>query len=156
MKFNTKYNRYVSEQGNIYRLNKHTKELIECSTVCNNGYLRICVKVNNKFKMVTVHKIIWETFNGEIPDGMEIDHINTVRNDNRLSNLRCVSHKDNVNNINSKKHYSEAKTGNMTSEFGKLFKEMYGIYSKDNIKLYQQEYYYYKKHNKLKGVINGR
>ena len=43
-------------------------------------------------------RIMWEAFNGEIPVGMEIDHINTIRDDNRLENLRMVTHKENCNN----------------------------------------------------------
>ena len=36
--------------------------------------------------------------NGPIPEGMEIDHINHVKDDNRIENLRLVSHRDNSRN----------------------------------------------------------
>jgi hypothetical protein len=42
------------------------------------------------------HRIIWAWVSGEYPpDGLEIDHINRVRDDNRLSNLRIVTHSQN-------------------------------------------------------------
>jgi hypothetical protein len=51
-----------------------------------NGYIRI----SRNGKVVYLHRWIWEQIFGPIPDGWEIDHINGVRTDNRLENLRCV------------------------------------------------------------------
>ena len=59
-----------------------------------NGYLY--VKVNQEVK--SVHSIIWEMHNGEIPDGMEIDHVNHIRTDNHIENLRLVSRQQNAMN----------------------------------------------------------
>jgi len=45
------------------------------------------------------HRIVYEVCSGtEIQDGYEIDHINGDSLDNRIENLRFVSHKENVNN----------------------------------------------------------
>ena len=51
---------------------------------------------DGKIKNVRVHRMIWMAFNGEIPKGMEINHKNEVRNDNRLENLELLSHKQNL------------------------------------------------------------
>lgn len=61
-------------------------------------YEYVCLCGYGKRKRFSVHRLVWETFVGPIPDGMEIDHINTVRNDNRLANLRVVTHKENQAN----------------------------------------------------------
>ena len=45
-----------------------------------------------------VHRLVFETFVGTISDELEIDHINGDRGDNRLSNLRVVSHSENQRN----------------------------------------------------------
>lgn len=54
-------------------------------------------------KPVRLHVVIWAMKCGEWPSG-EIDHINGVRADNRIKNLRCVSRIENLRNlpINSK------------------------------------------------------
>lgn len=62
---------------------------------CKNGYAYICCADN---KTAYVHRLVYEAFIGEIRDGMEIDHINTIRTDNRLENLRVVTHKENILN----------------------------------------------------------
>lgn len=49
-------------------------------------------------KLYLAHRLIWTLFNGTIPKGMQIDHINQIRSDNRIDNLRLVSHKQNGRN----------------------------------------------------------
>jgi hypothetical protein len=59
------------------------------------GWLRI--KVNNKH--YRVHRIVWKMYYGEdITCGMTIDHINRIRDDNRIANLRVVTHRENIQN----------------------------------------------------------
>lgn len=61
--------------------------------------------VSGQYRFVTflgkhyrAHRIIWEMHHGQIPPGLEIDHINRGGADNRLSNLRVVtSHENNLN-----------------------------------------------------------
>ena len=43
-----------------------------------------------------VHRIVWESFNGPIPDDMDVDHIDGNPQNNALSNLRLLSHQDNL------------------------------------------------------------
>lgn len=52
----------------------------------SSGYIRI--SRNNE--VIAMHRWIWTEINGPIPHGWEIDHINGVRTDNHLSNLRCI------------------------------------------------------------------
>ena len=53
---------------------------------------------------IRVHRLVWEIHNGPIPDGMEVDHINHIRHDNRIENLRVVTKQVNGRN-QSKKGY---------------------------------------------------
>ena len=53
----------------------------------SNGYTMSMVNG----KPVHDHRIIWEQHYGKIPEGMQIDHINHIRDDNRIENLRLVT-----------------------------------------------------------------
>ena len=60
----------------------------------SRGYLQVGIAGKN----YPVHRLIWEAFNGPTHDGMEIDHINRIRTDNSLENLRLVTHTQNNRN----------------------------------------------------------
>ena len=55
------------------------------------GYF-IVVYMGHHFR---VHRLIWIYHNGSIPDDLQIDHINGVRHDNRIENLRIVTNQEN-------------------------------------------------------------
>lgn len=58
-----------------------------------------------------VHRLVWETFFGEIPQGWEVDHINGDIADNRTENLRCVTPKQNRSNPRTVERYRESNKG---------------------------------------------
>lgn len=41
-------------------------------------------------------RLVWELHHGVIPSGMVIDHLNGVRDDDRIENLQLISQADNV------------------------------------------------------------
>ena len=43
-----------------------------------------------------LHRLVWQAFNGPIPEGVDIDHVNGQKPDNRLENLRLASCADNL------------------------------------------------------------
>lgn len=95
----------VSNMGRVRSLNYHREKRVQIlnRVIHPNGYDRITLCKDGKKKLAQVHRLVWEAFMGKIPEGYEIDHINTVRDDNRLENLRCVTHKENQNNETTKK-----------------------------------------------------
>lgn len=42
------------------------------------------------------HRVVWMAVNGKIPEGYVIDHINSIRNDNRISNLQLLTNEENI------------------------------------------------------------
>lgn len=71
------------------------------------------------------HIMKWEYFNGEIPDGLEIDHIIPIKNGgtNKLSNLRLVTHQENMNNPNSLINKSNSHKGQIAWNKGNPWDE---------------------------------
>lgn len=68
-----------------------------------NGYLM--VSINGKQRRA--HRVAWELYYGKEPIG-DIDHINHIRDDNRIINLRVVTKAENNKNM---KMNSNNKTG---------------------------------------------
>jgi hypothetical protein len=61
--------------------------------VRDSGYA--FVAVDRKF--VRAHRVVWALVNGQAPD-CDIDHVNGVRSDNRIVNLRLASRSENISN----------------------------------------------------------
>lgn len=59
------------------------------------------------------HRIVFEVFAHEIPDGLEIDHVNGVKTDNRLCNLRAVTKIENQHNPATRARHVEAARRNV-------------------------------------------
>lgn len=55
------------------------------------GYVDYWLWSNGKPKRRIAHRLIWESFNGTIPSGLQINHKNGLKNDNRLENLEVVT-----------------------------------------------------------------
>ena len=68
----------------------------EAGTLNSCGYLQ----VNLNKKLILVHRLIFMLKGYDILRGDCIDHINHNRKDNRFTNLRVVSRKDNSMNLN--------------------------------------------------------
>lgn len=114
LSFNNLY--IVNEDGEI--ANKNTGYLLKGSP--RNGYLR--VQLNDK-KMYSIHRLIYETFVGPIPDDMYIDHIDGNRANNSLDNLRLVNQSENMIGAMKNGHSGQIpvlqidKQGNFIQEF---------------------------------------
>ena len=53
-------------------------------------------------KMYRVHHLVWMYHNGYFAE--ELDHINRVRDDNRIQNLRVCTHSQNLGNSRPRVH----------------------------------------------------
>lgn len=77
----------------------------------NNGYLVvISSKEGNRFK--TVHRLMWEKYNDQIPEGYHIHHIDGNRLNNNINNLKLVSNSEHSSLHHKKKNARIIKKGN--------------------------------------------
>ena len=105
--------RYNYETGVLYwrwRVNSRVPKTLEAGTQYkSSGYLY--VKVHGRLYLV--HRIVMLMCYGFYGEGLEVDHINHVRNDNRLCNLRFVTRSEN----NRNKSVSSKNTSGVTGVY---------------------------------------
>ena len=61
-----------------------------------NGYRVVLFKDGNRRALRKVHRLVVEAFINPIPSGMQVNHKNGIRNDNRVENLEIVSQSENM------------------------------------------------------------
>ena len=99
------YNLYAgNRQGEVIHISKSVPMK---DNYINTGYLIVTVRGSGdlKRKTVRVHRFIYECYNGLIPDGMVIDHINDIKDNNRLKNLQLMTHQQNSIKSAAKRDY---------------------------------------------------
>lgn len=67
-------------------------------TVNNRGYRQLGCTINGILKLLRAHRVHWFMMYGVVP--REIDHINRIKDDNRIENLRTVTSSQNQRNKN--------------------------------------------------------
>jgi HNH endonuclease len=87
---------YDPETGVLTRLHGSKPGVLGCPN--KDGYL--CFQLFNF--SYRVHRVAWEMAVGPIPPGMQIDHINRVKTDNRLCNLRVATNSQNGANTETR------------------------------------------------------
>lgn len=90
------------------------------------GYLQVDLWKDNKQTKLRVHRLVASAFPeicGEYVNGLEVDHLDTNPSNNKATNLRWCTHKENSNNPITRRHKSNAQKSEKAYWFGKLGKE---------------------------------
>jgi len=86
------------------------------------GYKYINLGAKNRFY---IHRLVLETFSpNENSDNLEVDHIDTVRSNNIVTNLRWCTSLENINNPITLENRKGCNAGEKSG--------MFGIFGKDN------------------------
>lgn len=79
----------------------------------------VCLSKNGKQKFFRVHRLVYEAFYVRIPKGMQVNHINEVKSDNRLENLNLMTPKENCNYGTRTERVAEKRKGMKHTEEAK-------------------------------------
>jgi hypothetical protein len=90
-------NYLVSNLGNI----KNTRNKILKPHNNGNGYLQVCLYLNNKPKYIYIHRLVCKHFLENYDNELEIDHIDINPSNNNINNLRQATRSQNC--LNKKK-----------------------------------------------------
>ena len=101
-------NYMISNLGRVKSL-RFRKEKIMKLRNDSDGYLLINFHKNKKQNTFKVHRLVAQTFIPNPENKPHIDHINGIRDDNRVENLRWVTIKENNNNPLHRNKISESR-----------------------------------------------
>lgn len=118
--------RYCPETGHLYwRVNRrgHVQAGQLAGRVANHGYRQICV--NGRLHLA--HRLTWLHVHGRWPVSY-LDHINGIKDDNRITNLREVTQAENMQNIRcaNTNNFSSGLLGTSWSDYHKKWKAYIG------------------------------
>jgi hypothetical protein len=98
----------ISEDGEIYSIqwNKPKKLKPQKATQSKKGYyqVRLFNKETPRGKLQYIHRLVYQTFVGEITKGMEIDHIDNDTTNNHITNIQLISRRGNIKKYNRKRY----------------------------------------------------
>jgi hypothetical protein len=89
--YSTRVSKKLNPTGRFYKLklwDKHPTGYLNAGLYNTPG-------VKNK-TYYRVHRLVWESFNGAIPEGYVVDHKNGDKKDNRLKNLQLLTWSENA------------------------------------------------------------
>lgn len=84
-----------------------------------NGYLYVNLYQDGKVTHKYIHRLVLEAFIPRVHGCNDCDHINTIRTDNRIENLRWASRFSNMRNPITNNHQSESASGARNYNFGR-------------------------------------
>ena len=92
-------NYLITTDGNIY--SRTSDKFLKKQCCKGNGYYeKVMINIDHGIKRnMRVHRLVALAFLNNPDNLTDVDHINNNRSDNRIQNLRWLSHKDNMNNL---------------------------------------------------------
>ena len=121
----------VSSFGRVKSLFSNNERVLK-NVIASNGYSYVTLSANNERCMKTIHRLVCEAFLPNPENKPCIDHVNTIRSDNRVwvnedgsidydkSNLRWCTYSENMNNpLTLKRKSGDNHPKPMLGKYGK-------------------------------------
>ena len=90
-------------RGNGYYQTINSKILNQYQVGAFSDYAIVFLSINAHRKVCMVHRLVYQSFVGEIPDGMDVDHIDNDSTNNKLDNLKLMTKADNIRKSNNRR-----------------------------------------------------
>lgn len=101
------------EDGSIEKIDGRSgKSVRAMGTPSSDGYRNMGIKR----RMMQVHRLVATAWMGEIGEGLTVDHINGVKHDNRIENLRIVSRTQNMRGFQAKRTSTSSRYRGVRAE----------------------------------------
>jgi hypothetical protein len=100
---------YYADGKLFWAINKAKKIKIgdEARNISRAGYMRVGVDG----VCYQLHQLVWIYFNGPIPDGLSVDHIDMDRTNNHIKNLRLVTSRQQQQNTSARQNNTSGFRG---------------------------------------------
>lgn len=117
----------ITTEGDVFSYKYKNKRKLkpQKASQSKKGYFQVRLFTGEGDKLGTlyyIHRLVWETHVGPIPEDMQIDHIDTDTTNNTLNNLQLLSQRDNMIKYNVKRWGSPIRE--RRDEFIKLYEEL--------------------------------
>lgn len=84
----------VSDMGRVKSFKYIKPKILKNSGI---RYHQVCLWIKKKIVTKRINRLVLEAFVGPAPQGFESAHLNGIKTDNRLANLKWCSHLENCN-----------------------------------------------------------
>jgi hypothetical protein len=120
----------VSNQGQIRK--KSDNKILKANK-CSKGYLKIRLFVSkDNFKSHKVHRLVMNTFS-EIKNQPQVNHINGIKDDNRLENLEWSNNSHNIKHAWATGLFKPKQLTSLQSPHSTIFlHKEYGVFKNIN------------------------
>lgn len=117
---------YLEDGTLVYKVDGKTKRKGDSAGYVDpNGYVRVSLAKNIK---EYAHRVVWFIHTGE--EATVIDHINGIRTDNRIENLRGCTQQENSRNKTTKRTRKNALPRNVYAQKDGRFRVMINLNGK--------------------------
>ena len=124
--------KYIKEWEGIYSITEtgdvfsHKNNIfLKKTTNKVNGYVYVTLKAKPRIETKSIHRLVAQSFIPNLKNKAEVDHINCLKTDNSVSNLRWATRKEQIkysfDNNNRGDHLDKVSTKVINKKTGVVF-----------------------------------